>query len=92
MNKQAVGLEVIYPNAAGVDIGSEQHFCSVGANQEVRSFSAFTYGLQELCGWFRSQGVTHVAMESTGCYWIPLYEMLEREGFEVALINAAHVK
>ena len=82
-------------NAAGVDIGSEQHLVAVPEGRDtvsVREFGTFTADLQALAAWLKQCGVTTVAMESTGVYWIPLFEVLERQGFEVKLVDARHVK
>src|SRR5207253_2247049 len=58
----------------------------------VRSFGTFTQDLHDLADWFKACGVTSVAMESTGVYWIPVYEILEQRGFEVILVNARYAK
>ena len=82
-------------NAAGIDIGSERHFVAVPEGRDevsVREFGTFTTNLQALAAWLKQCGVTTVAMESTGVYWIPLFELLEREGFAVKLVDARHVK
>jgi transposase len=88
---------MIKPHAAGVDVGASNHFVAVppGADpdgRDVREFEAFTCGLRSVSEWLRRCGVTTVAMESTGVYWIPLFELLESEGFEVLLVDARHVK
>ncbi|OGK78510.1 MAG: IS110 family transposase [Candidatus Rokubacteria bacterium GWA2_70_23] len=83
------------PNAAGVDCGSEAHYVAVPADRDaapVRSFKTFTTELHRLADWLTACGVTTVAMESTGVYWIPLYEILEARGVDVVLVNARHVK
>lgn len=88
-------LSITYPDAAGIDIGASSHFVAVPAARDaepVREFAAFTDDLQRLVQWLRECKITVVAMESTGVYWIALYEMLETEGFEVHLVNARHVK
>jgi transposase len=88
-------LHLAYPNACGIDIGSTSHFVAVPADCDdnpVREFPAFTADLQRLIDWLHQCRVTAVAMESTGVYWIPLYEMLDAAGFEVQLVNARHVK
>jgi transposase len=88
-------LGIAYPNACGIDIGSTSHFVAVPADRDdepVREFPAFTADLERLVQWLRECAVTAVAMESTGVYWIPLYEMLDAAGFEVHLVNARHVK
>ncbi len=88
-------LEVMYPDAAGIDVGASMHFVAVpnhAADESVRSFGVYTCNLIELADWLQACGVKIVAMESTGVYWIPLYELLERRGFEVMLVDARHVK
>ena len=88
-------LEHINRYAAGIDIGSKSHFVAVPEGtdeQPVREFSTFTADLERLAGWLISCGVTTVAMESTGVYWIPVFEILESHGLEVKLVNARHVK
>src|SRR3989441_11852026 len=82
-------------NAAGIDIGSERHMVAVPEGRDtvsVREFGTFTADLQALAAWLKQCGVSTVAMESTGVYWIPLFEVLERQGFEVKLVDARHVK
>lgn len=81
--------------AAGIDIGSRSHFVAIpeGLSEEsVREFSTFTDDLELLADWLVSCGITTVAMESTGIYWIPVFEILERRGLDVRLVNARHVK
>jgi transposase len=81
--------------AAGIDIGARSHFVAVPEGcdeQTVREFSTFTTGLNELADWLKQCGITTVAMESTGVYWIPVYELLEAKGFEVKLVDARQVK
>ena len=88
-------LERMNPNAAGIDCGSEAHYVAVPPDRDappVRAFTTFTTDLQRLADWLTACGVTTVAMESTGVYWIPLYEILEARGFDVVLVNARHVK
>ena len=89
------GLQVTHPDAAGVDVGGATHYAAVRADatdDPVRQFNCFTGDLHAMADWFDQCGVKIVAMESTGVYWIPLYEVLERRGFEVLLVNARHVK
>jgi len=93
--KRASRLEVTNPNSAGIDIGSASHWVAVPPDcddQPVREFRSFTTDLHKLADWLDACGVETVAMESTGVYWIPLYELLERRGFTVLLVNARHVK
>jgi len=88
-------LEVAHPNAAGVDIGSASHFVAIPPDRDgevVREFRSFTQDLEALVQWLKDSGVDVVAMEATGVYWIPLYELLEARGFSVHLVNARHVK
>jgi transposase len=88
-------LEQISLNAAGIDIGAEEIFVAVpkGRDEEtVRAFATFTANLHQLADWLEACGIETVAMESTGVYWIPLYEILEARGFDVNLVNARHVK
>ena len=92
--KKAV-LELAHPNAAGIDIGSASHFVAVPADRDdepVREFKSFTDDLNSLADWLLTCEVDTVAMESTGVYWIPLFELLESRGFTVYLVNARHVK
>lgn len=89
------GLSVMYPDAAGIDVGSGAHFVAVSPDrdeQPVREFASFTADLNALADWLERCEVKIVAMESTGVYWIALYELLDRRGFEVLLVNARHVK
>ena len=88
-------MEMVNPNAAGIDIGSEEHWVAVPADrdeQPVRSFGCFTADLYALADWLEQCGIQTVAMESTGVYWIPLFQVLETRGFEVKLVNARHLK
>lgn len=88
-------LVPIHRRAAGVDIGSTFHVAAVPsdlATESVRSFRSFTADLNQLADWFASLGITTVAMESTGVYWIPLFEILEARGLEVVLVNARDAK
>jgi transposase len=89
------GLEVIHPYAAGIDVGNSAHYVAVRPKrdpQPVRRFECFTADLHRLADWLQSCGVKTVAMQSTGVYWIPLYDILEERGFEVYLVNARHTK
>jgi len=88
-------LQHINLNAAGIDIGSERHLVAVPEGRDpvsVREFGTFTADLEALATWLKRCGVTTVAMESTGVYWIPLFELLEGRGFEVKLVDARHVR
>lgn len=88
-------FKVINPFAAGIDVGSMMHYVAVPtalSKDTVRKFGSFTSDLEEIGDWLTSIGVTTVAMESTGNYWIPLYDILQKKGLEVYLVNARHVK
>src|SRR6478609_11128768 len=83
-------LNVINPDAAGIDVHSDMHMVCVPADRDanpVRQFGANTADLQELVAWLKKCRVKTVAMESTGVFWIALYELLESEGFEVKLVE-----
>lgn len=93
--KSRAALTITHPNAADIDIGSESHFVAVPPDRDdepVREFSSFTADLNALADWLTACGVDNVAMESTGVYWISLFELLESRGFHVLLVNARHVK
>ena len=93
--KRTTKFSVVHPNAAGIDIGAEFHMVAVPADRDehpVRKFSSFTTDLHAIADWLADCGIDTVAMESTGVYWIPLFELLEERGFEVVLVNAHHVK
>ena len=88
-------LEKINLFAAGIDIGSETHFVAVPEELDekpVRSFSCFTADLEAMADWLVETGITTVVMESTGIYWIPVFEILESRELDVKLVNARHVK
>jgi len=88
-------LSHINKMAAGIDIGAKSHFVAIPEGLEdvcVREFKSFTSDLYELAAWLKRCEIQTVAMESTGVYWIPLYELLETQGFEVKLVDARHVK
>jgi transposase len=88
-------LEQINLHAAGLDIGSEEIYSCVPADRDeesVRVFPTYTVDLHALADWLAACQIETVAMESTGVYWIPVYEILESRGFEVYLVNARHVK
>jgi transposase len=89
-------ISPIQPGAAAIDIGATMHVAAVGPNEDpegaVRSFGTFTADLQRLADWFEQCGVRTIAMESTGVYWIPAFEILDQRGFEVVLVNARDAK
>jgi transposase len=89
------GRPILEKNAAGVDIGAREMFVAVPPDRDghpVRIFDTFTEDLQKLADWLVSCGVTTVAMESTGVYWIPLFDILEVRGLKPCLVNARHMK
>jgi hypothetical protein len=86
---------VLEPNAAGIDVGAREMFVAVPPGRDekpVRVFATFTEDLERLTGWLEQCGVTSVALESTGVYWIPLFEILEQRGIRPCLVNARHMK
>lgn len=90
-------LRTVNLNAAGVDIGADRHFVAVPEGRDpedhtVRSFGAFTADLHALAAWLRVCGIETVAMESTGVYWIPLFELLAEQGFDVRLVDPRQMK
>ncbi len=86
----------IHPDAAGIDIGSEELVAAIPAGRDpsgsVKTFRTFTSGVEALRDWLLKYGVNTVALESTGNYWITTYDVLEAAGIEVYLVNARHVK
>ena len=88
-------LPVLHLHAAGIDIGAREIYVGVppgSGERSVRSFPTFTEDLPALRDWLKECGVTTVAMESTGVYWIPLFQILDASGIEVCLVNARHCK
>jgi transposase len=88
-------LPVQHPHAAGIDIGSRSHWVCVGFTTDaasclIREFPAHTAGLQAIAAFLREHQVNSIALESTGVYWIPLYELLQAEGFEVLLVDPSY--
>lgn len=89
------GWEIVHRNVAGLDVGNESHFVAVDPkldNQPVREFGSWTAALQEMVGWLKACGVQRVVMQTTGVYWIPLQDVLESAGFEVAVVDARGTK
>jgi transposase len=88
---QPEGFPVVRPDVAGIDLGSEGHWVCAptvdGAALEVQEFGATTPELERMAAWLRERKVVSVAMESTGVYWVPPHEVLERHGIEVVLVN-----
>jgi transposase len=94
-SKNQPALTITHPNAAGIDIGSASHYVAVPPDRDeepVREFACFTADLNALADWLLACRVDTVAMESTGVYWIPLFELLDARGFKVFLVNARHVR
>jgi transposase len=93
--KSAPQLPLLHPHAAGIDVGAREIYVAVppgACARNVRAFATFTDDLHALRDWLKECGVTTVAMESTGVYWIPLFQILEAAGVEVCLVNARHCK
>jgi len=89
------GWEIVHHHVAGIDVGNESHFVSVDPQRgqpSVREFGSWTTALGEMAQWLKSCGVQRVVMQTTGVYWIPLQDMLERAGFEVVVVNARATK
>ena len=89
------GLDVIHPQAAGIDVGNASHYVAVRPDRDlepVRQFKCFTADLHRLVDWFTECGVETVVMESTSVYWIPIFELLDARGFTVFLVNARDAK
>jgi transposase len=88
-------LEIVHPDAAGIDVGSSEHWVAISPDRDpepVRRFGCFTAELREMGRWLVEKGVRSVAMQSTGVYWMPVFEILEQQGLEVYLVNAQHTK
>lgn len=93
--KEAVHTAVFQPNAAGIDIGAREIYVAVPADRDdhpVRKCETFTGDLNEMAAWLLSCGVTTAAMESTGVYWIPVYDVLEQHGIRPCLVNPRNMK
>src|SRR6202049_4827787 len=88
-------LQLVHPNAAGIDIGNESHYVAVPPDrdsQPVRHFGCTTAELRTMADWLKQCGIRTVAMQSTGVYWIAVYDILEEASFEVYLVNARETK
>lgn len=93
--RRSSGVEIVHPRAAGIDIGSREHWVAVSPGLDekpIRPFRSFTADLHALADWLSECGVESIAMESTGVYWIPLYELLDERGFDVCLVDARHTR
>lgn len=90
-----ISLEVVHPEAAGIDIGNETHYVAVPSSRDanpVRRFGCVTGELRAMAAWLKQCGIRTIAMQSTGVYWIPVYDVLEEAGLEVYLVNARETK
>ncbi len=88
-------LTIRYPHGAGIDVGKKELYVAVAedaATANVRTFGTYTIALKQLSSWLRDCGGPQVAMEATGVYWIPVYEIMERAGFEVRLVDSRATK
>ncbi len=95
IQSDSLTLQVVHPNAAGIDIGNESHYVAVPPDrdsQPVRRFGCTTTELREMAAWLNQCGIRTVAMQSTGVYWIAVYDILEEAGLEVYLVNARDTK
>lgn len=89
------GLDVVHPDAAGIDIGNASHFAAIPPERDpvpIREFGSWTAALQEMASWLTAHGIRTVALQSTGVYWIAVLDVLEQAGLEVYLVNARGTK
>jgi transposase len=95
VQSEDLSLEVIHPDAAGIDIGNESHYVAVPPSrdsQPVRRFGCTTAELKAMAAWLKQCGIRTVAMQSTGVYWVAVYDILEAASLEVYLVNARDTK
>jgi len=95
MQSEDISLEVVHPDAAGIDIGNESHYVAVPPSrdsQPVRRFGCTTAELKAMAAWLKRCEIRTVAMQSTGVYWVAVFDILEQAGFEVYLVNARDTK
>lgn len=95
LRSEEISLEVVHSDAAGIDIGNEAHYVSVPPScdsEPVRHFGCTTAELKAMADWLKQCGIRTVAMQSTGVYWIAVFDILEEAGFEVFLVNARDTK
>jgi transposase len=95
ISRRVERVDIVHPNAAGLDIGSREIYGCLPPDREgegIRVFGTFTPDLNALADWLVANRVDTVAMESTGVYWIPVFEVLEARGLKVYLVNGRHVK
>jgi hypothetical protein len=89
------GLEIVNRNVAGIDVGNESHYVAVPPGrdpQPVQEFGSWTADLERMADWLKACGIQTVVMQSTGVYWIALYDVLEARGFQMCLGNARHTR
>jgi transposase len=92
-SKSVLEIEMVNPNAAGIDVGSRSHYVAIGQSPEdVKEFGCYTEDLHQLCKWLKSKGITKVALESTGNYWQSLFVMLQDYGLNPILVNGKFTK
>ena len=95
IQSEDLSLEVVHPNAAGIDIGNESHYVAVPPtrdSQPVRRFGCTTSELKQMSIWLKQCAIRTIALQSTGVYWVAVYDILEEAGFEVYLVNARETK
>jgi transposase len=95
IQSEDLSLEVVHPDAGGIDIGNEFHYVAVPPsrdNQPVQRFGCTTAELKAMAAWLKQCGIRTVAMQSTGVYWVAVYDILEQAGLEVYLVNARDTK
>src|SRR5215469_2800191 len=95
IQSEDLSLEVVHSDAAGIDIGNESHYVAVPPtrdSQPVRRFGCTTSELKEMAVWLKQCAIRTIAMQSTGVYWIAVFDILEAAGFEVYLVNARETK
>lgn len=95
MTNAVSSIKIVNPNSAGIDIGASSHFVAIPSGRDaetVKEFRCFTPDLEQMIAWLKRCDIETIVMESTGSYWIPVFEMLERAGFTVNLVDAHHVK
>jgi transposase len=95
LQSEDLSLEVVHPDAAGIDIGNESHYVAVPPTRDshpIRRFGCTTAELKQMADWLKQCGIRTIVMQSTGVYWIAVYDILEEAGFEVYLVNARETK
>ena len=95
IQSEELSLEVVHPDAAGIDIGNESHYVAVPPtrdSQPVRRFGCTTSELKGMAVWLKQCAIRTITLQSTGVYWIAVYDILEEAGFEVYLVNARETK